>query len=192
MKKLKRGNFDKPRILRYGIVSPHEKHKKHDDGKKYKTLICYDSQEKCFVRLKHDFVSNHGISYAMGVAMLAPLVNSFTDWLSNYYTTLHWWLLFIAVMAGLIGCEANRRNDSTQFERVEKTDEVMNANINYWLIYVFIFIPVNLIVSTTVHWSQYPHMQLGDILTIIVLVYVNTVCLCILLEGLYVRIRYVK
>ncbi|MFP7774217.1 hypothetical protein ACLHIM_03525 [Ligilactobacillus sp. LYQ112] len=186
---MKRGNFDKPRILRYGFLKAHEEH--HDD-KGHKTLICYDNQEHCFVRLKHDFVSNHGISYAMGVAALAPFVNSFTDWLSNYYTTLHWWLLFIVFIASLIGCEANRRNDSTQFEKIEQTDEVVNANVSYWLIYILGFIPIDLVLSATVHWSQYPYMQLGDILTIMVLVYINTVCLCILLEGLYVRIRYVR
>lgn len=186
---MKRGNFDKPRILRYGFLKAHEEH--HDD-KGHKTLICYDNQEHCFVRLKHDFVSNHGISYAMGVAMLAPTINSITSWSDNCYITFHWWMYLIALIAGLIGSEANRRNDFTQFEKIEQTEEIVNTNLKYWMIYVFGIIPIDMLLLYIIYWARYPQVRLSDAALIFAMMYLNVGCICVLLEGLYVRIHYVR
>lgn len=188
-KKTKRGNFDKPRILRYGFLKAHEE---HHDGKGHRTLICYDKQEHCFVRLKHDFVSSHGVTFVMVVVCILPFFNSFTNWLSEFHIIFHWWMWLIAIIIGLIGYEANRRNDAAQFEKVEPSMEVINSHVKYCLLYILGFVPLDLILLSTIHWGQYPYLQLDDIITIFALVYVNTIYIYLILEGLYVRIRYVR
>lgn len=184
-RKTRRGNFDKARFLRYGFLKAHEE---HHDGKGYKTLICYDKQEHCFVRLKHDFVSFHGLFYFAGAAPLCDPVN---DWLDNHYITFHWWLILPVILFGLVCYEYQRRNNAEQFERIEADDEVVDSNVNYFLFYAFVVIPFSIFVLWLVS-DEFPRYDLGMAFVVSWVILMNTLYVCILIEGARVRFWYMK
>lgn len=184
MFKIRRGNFDKARFLRYGILKAHEE---HHDGKGYKTLICYDKQEHCFVRLKHDFMSSRGLAFLGLVAVGSPLANL----LYKIKLVFHWWMIIPVILFSLVSYEFKRRNDAKEFERIDANDKVINANVPYILLYFLGVIPFSIFLL----WlgaDQFPNYDILGILLIFWVIWLNIIYLCIIIEGLYVRIHYVK
>ena len=181
---IRRGNFDKARFLRYGALKAHEE---HHDGKGYRTMICYDNQEHCFVRLKHDFMSSRGIAFLA----LVPLASPFTKFLSSIKLTFRWWMIIPVVLFSLASYEFERRNDAKQFEKVNEDDEIVNSNIIYILVYAFGAIPLSIFGIWLIP-DPFPDYNLLEVFIISWLIWLNIIYLCIIIEGLYVRIHYVK
>lgn len=183
---IRRGNFDKPRFLRYGFLKAHEN---HSDKKGHSTLICFDKQEKKFVRLKHDFVSWNGSSYIVGLVLLYPFVAPFLKWTEEFQFKFHWWFWVIAVVIGMVNYEFERRNDAKTFEDVKVTDEIIDSNTNYILLFMCL-----LLFDAFIAWlvlSDYPNFDFGDMVISFAMTFFTVGYVCLVIEGLYVHLRYV-
>ena len=95
----------------------------------------------------------------------------------------------IAVVIGMVNYEFERRNDAKTFEDVKVTDEIIDSNTNYILLFMCL-----LLFDAFIAWlvlSDYPNFDFGDMVISFAMTFFTVGYVCLVIEGLYVYLRYV-